>query len=467
MVYWKIYDCFAFLQGLIDYQTLTKTESCVKYYGFSLVGGQAVCKEGYASAEGYLAHLENIKGPWQTVQAAAEIVRIDVHGPVIEIDRLRGPLASFPTTFWSYLDGAFFVPAKYVEPSSVAADRTLSVMVYWKLRKPDAFMAGVAKFQARTKQETEIKYYGFARNNDEAVCKEGYDTGEGFLAHMKNVEGPWQAAIAAADVARVEVHGPSAEVDKLRAPLKDFPVTYWGCADGAFFAPSRYVPSLTSIASPLNCTRRCFIKDTLLKTLNNQLVPAQQLQLYAQVCSSEGQALRVRGIEVHLPEEREIVELRAGEASLTVTGSHRVMVQHNGEVKTSFAEMLQEGDEVVCMGGAHRLDVVRKYTRCVEVVEIVFDPDDPVEAFLLPPTSILTKGQTRSEYSVSHSLSDQFTTAESGSCHNDVLNVGKKKCRRGGMARRGKKAKEDSSAALVVAAEEDDGVSYHTYDPYA
>merc|ERR1719310_1469570 len=214
-------------------------------------------------------------------------------------------------------------------------------MVYWEIRDMPAFMGGGADFQALTKQEAEIKYYGFARNGSEAVCKEGYDSADGFLAHMTNVAGPWQAAIAAAAVARIEVHGPTAEVEKLRPHLKDLPVTYWGCADGAFFAPSRYVSSLTTMASTLDCKRRCFLKDTFFKTLNHQLVPAQRLQLHAQVCSSKGRALRVRKIEIHPAEEREVVEMRAGEASLTVTGSHRVVVQRDGKQCTAYAEDLQ------------------------------------------------------------------------------------------------------------------------------
>jgi hypothetical protein len=203
--------------------------------------------------------------------------------------------------------------------------------------------------------------------------------------------------------------------------------------------------------------------------MNHQLVPAQNVQLHSLICSSDGKALRVRGIQVHRAEEREIVELHAGEASLRITDSHRVMVQRNGQQETANAEVLQEGDEVLCLGGAHKLDVVRKYRRCIRVVEIIFDPDDPVEAFLLPPTTILTKGQLAAENRRDSGSSS--TTASSGDADGGIIReeqgeqpVRKKKIRRGGMSRRGKN--KHSAGKDEMDAEDIDVISVRTYDPY-
>ena len=78
------------------------------------------------------------------------------------------------------------------------------------------------------------RYYGFTLEKGRAVCKEGYSSAQGFLDHLANVDGPLKAALKVADIASIEVHGPQGEVDKLRTPLKDFPVTYWSYLDGAF-----------------------------------------------------------------------------------------------------------------------------------------------------------------------------------------------------------------------------------------
>jgi len=422
-----------------------------------MTGDKAVCKEGYASSAGFLAHLDNVQGPWQAARRAADVVKIEVHGPAVEVDYLRGPLKEFSTTFWSYLDGAFFVPSKYIAPSTSIEDRTLSVMVYWKIRDRSSFLKGVADFQALTKDEVEIKYYGFAMEDTNGVCKEGYDSAEGFLTHMRNVKGPWGTALAAADIARVDVHGPMDEIDKLREPLKDFSVNYWGCAEGAFFAPSVYVSSI-SMAAPLNRRCRCFLKDTLLKTLSHHLVPVQCLELHAQVCSSIGHPLRVMMIKVHPEKDQQVVELRAGDASLTVTGSHRVMVLRSGAPQATYADELQPGDRVLCIGGSRELEVARKYTRKTVIAEVVFDPDDAVEAFLLPANTILTKGQVLGQYP-SGRTSDATSSTRTPSADNigQPKPVHKKKIRRGGMGRRAKASKADNFDCKSLP---------NTYDPF-
>merc|ERR1712228_766678 len=102
------------------------------------------------------------------------------------------------------------------------------------------FLAGVKDFQELTKQEEKVKYYGFCLCGAKAICREGYDSAEGFLDHLKNVDGPLKAAMEVADVARVEVHGPADEVEKLRAPLSSFPAVFWSYPDDSFAVPAEY-----------------------------------------------------------------------------------------------------------------------------------------------------------------------------------------------------------------------------------
>jgi hypothetical protein len=50
-------------------------------------------------------------------------------------------------------------------------------------------------------------------------CREAYENAEGLLAHIENV-GPLLAEVMKiADLARIEVHGPAAELEELRKPL--------------------------------------------------------------------------------------------------------------------------------------------------------------------------------------------------------------------------------------------------------
>jgi len=92
---------------------------------------------------------------------------------------------------------------------------------YFKVHagKLDQFKAGFPTFVELTKAEPKNLFYEFSVNGDEVFCREGYVDAEGLLAHLKNVEAALAQALTIADLIRLEVHGPAAELDKLRGPL--------------------------------------------------------------------------------------------------------------------------------------------------------------------------------------------------------------------------------------------------------
>jgi len=79
----------------------TSQEPKCQYYGFSFDGDQAHCREGYADAEGILAHLENVGPELGEALKLAEITRLEVHGPAGEVEKLRGPLAELSPQFFT------------------------------------------------------------------------------------------------------------------------------------------------------------------------------------------------------------------------------------------------------------------------------------------------------------------------------------------------------------------------------
>jgi hypothetical protein len=79
----------------------TSLEPKCLYYGFSFDGNMAHCREGYADAEGLLAHLENVGDLLQDALKIAEIARLEVHGPEEELAKLRGPLGSLNPQFFT------------------------------------------------------------------------------------------------------------------------------------------------------------------------------------------------------------------------------------------------------------------------------------------------------------------------------------------------------------------------------
>lgn len=75
------------------------------------------------------------------------------------------------------------------------------------------------EFTAKTRNESGNLFYEFTINGDEVFCREGYVNAEALLAHLENVGAMLAQALTMADLIRLEVHGPAAELQKLRTPL--------------------------------------------------------------------------------------------------------------------------------------------------------------------------------------------------------------------------------------------------------
>ncbi len=78
----------------------TKTEAGAVHYAFSFSGQNAHCREGYVDAAAVLAHLENVGALLAEALKISKIVRLEVHGPAAEVDKLRTPLAGLNPQFF-------------------------------------------------------------------------------------------------------------------------------------------------------------------------------------------------------------------------------------------------------------------------------------------------------------------------------------------------------------------------------
>ncbi len=100
-------------------------------------------------------------------------------------------------------------------------DKCCSIVPYFKVHPAnlDAFKQLCERFVAKSAGEPKCLYYGFSFAGDEAHCREGYADAEAALAHLENVGALLEEALTLADLVRLEIHGPEAELAKLRAPL--------------------------------------------------------------------------------------------------------------------------------------------------------------------------------------------------------------------------------------------------------
>lgn len=93
----------AFKAGFADFVKKTSSEEKNLFYEFTVNGDEVFCREGYADADGLLAHLDNVGAMLAEAMKMADLVRLELHGPAKELDKLRAPLAHLKPV-WFILD---------------------------------------------------------------------------------------------------------------------------------------------------------------------------------------------------------------------------------------------------------------------------------------------------------------------------------------------------------------------------
>ena len=108
-------------------------------------------------------------------------------------------------------------------------EKFVSIHPYFKIHpgQEPAFRALLPTFYRQTAGEDKALFYEFTINGDEAFCREGYVDADAALAHVVNVKGVLAEAAKISDIARFEIHGPAAELDKLRGSLGGIKATWF------------------------------------------------------------------------------------------------------------------------------------------------------------------------------------------------------------------------------------------------
>jgi len=100
----------------------------------------------------------------------------------------------------------------------------VSIHPYFKVHagKLEAARALLPQFVAKTTTEPKCLYYEFTSHGETIFCREGYTDAEGALAHLANVGELLGEMMKLSNLARLEIHGPAVEIDKLKEPLADY-----------------------------------------------------------------------------------------------------------------------------------------------------------------------------------------------------------------------------------------------------
>ncbi len=101
--------------------------------------------------------------------------------------------------------------------------QAVSINPYFKVQegKLDSFKELMTRFVAKTQTEETCHYYDFTVCGNVVFCREAYAGAAGVLKHLENVGACIEEALTISELIRIEIHGPKAEVDQLREPLKE------------------------------------------------------------------------------------------------------------------------------------------------------------------------------------------------------------------------------------------------------
>jgi len=97
----------------------------------------------------------------------------------------------------------------------------VSLHPYFKVHpgKVETVKAFFPQFIEKTATEKGCLFYGFTSNGEEIFCREAYEDAEALVAHVENIGALLAEMLKSADLTRLEIHGPAAELEKLKKPL--------------------------------------------------------------------------------------------------------------------------------------------------------------------------------------------------------------------------------------------------------
>ena len=105
--------------------------------------------------------------------------------------------------------------------TSFKPDTCVTIVPYFDV--PDSNLEQVKgmlpSFVESTSKEAGNLHYAFSFKGNVCHCREGYDSADALLTHLGNVDARLKELLGLSALTRLEVHGPAAEIDKLRGPL--------------------------------------------------------------------------------------------------------------------------------------------------------------------------------------------------------------------------------------------------------
>jgi len=108
-------------------------------------------------------------------------------------------------------------------------EHAVSIRPYFKVKdgQMDACKEFLEKFNARVINEEKCIAYNFTFNGDILACREAYLDADGVKAHLENCGELLGGFLEIAELIRIELHGPSEELEQLKETFAEMNPDYF------------------------------------------------------------------------------------------------------------------------------------------------------------------------------------------------------------------------------------------------
>jgi len=185
------------------------------------------CREGFTTAAGALAHIDDVKEPFAKAMEIVGPRGLDLSfvGPRMELEVIK---ERFPDAQYYELDEG----SMWLQGLQSVLDTHVTIVPYFTVplgRMPE-FKREFGEFYNRVRSGTpETLYYGFAvdAKNGVVLCREGYKSADGAVAHIKDVQASLDKAMGIASNLNLAVMGPFSEIQKLKPAFSPLGAKFW------------------------------------------------------------------------------------------------------------------------------------------------------------------------------------------------------------------------------------------------
>ncbi|OLQ06046.1 Regulator of nonsense transcripts 1-like [Symbiodinium microadriaticum] len=147
--------------------------------------------------------------------------------------------------------------------------------------------------------------------------------------------------------------------------------------------------SSISVVSEAGRGPKCYLRGTLLPAASGMYVPVESIDTGTRIIAAgSSDLLQVADVHCHR-DEFDLVDIQTESAWILVTSTHRIVMEC-GERRQ--ASRVKERDLVQTSGGGASVTCVHRYSAYVDVFQVAFHPDQPVEAIWPSPHRVWTCG---------------------------------------------------------------------------